>query len=65
MYCGGPSLWGQVSREAVALVKPVTSPQRPSVGPAPGEGQEGGRGRRAGVSMQELVSMSTGESWSA
>ncbi|CAN0093385.1 unnamed protein product [Rangifer tarandus platyrhynchus] len=25
----------QVSREAVALVKPVTSPQRPSVGPAP------------------------------
>lgn len=49
VYCGGPSLWGQVPREAVALVKPVTSTQRPSMGPAPGEGQEGGRGRRAGV----------------
>lgn len=32
---------GQVPREAVALVKPVTSTVRPSMGPTPGEGQVG------------------------
>lgn len=33
---------GQVSREAVALVKPVTSAPRPCMGPTPGEDLKGG-----------------------
>lgn len=44
--------WGQVPREAVALVKPVTSAPRPSVRPTAGEEPgKGGRDKRAGVQV--------------
>jgi hypothetical protein len=46
---------GQVSRETVALVKPVTSAPRPSMGPTPGEDQEGGRSKLAGVLVYKQV----------
>lgn len=43
-YCPLSALFvvGQVSREAVALVRPVTSAPRPCMGPAPGEDLQGG-----------------------
>lgn len=55
-YCPLSTLFGvgQVSREAVALVKPVTSAPKTAAGPTPGE-RGGKRDEQAGVLVYESV----------